>query len=168
VAKKKNPKGPAAEQSPGPARASELAAMVRGIMDAPDGLPILGDFLEEKLGLRETAALFRSAGLKALPEKGHSASTFAYYPLAEDVFLWLAAGRFQSGAKAYQTQPCTIVGLYAHPQGEPSLWAKITRMVEGEDDPEAVAARRSAWDPISKPDPQIEAVKAELAARAAG
>jgi hypothetical protein len=163
---KKNPKEPAAGQSPGPARVSELAAMVRGIKDAPDGLPILGDFLEERLGLRETAALLRSPDLKPMPKEGHSGSAFVYYPLAEDVFLWLAAARFQSGAKAYQTRPGTIVGLYAHPQGQPSLWAKITRMVEGEEDAKAAASLR--WDPAASTDPRIEAVKAELAARPAG
>jgi hypothetical protein len=142
-------------------RASELAALVRGIKDAPGGLPVLADFLEEKLGLGPTAALLRLAELEKLPKKEFRTHNFCFFPLTDDVFLWVTQGRLTVNPRTFEAKPCTVVGLYAHPQGQPSAWCKVTRMLVGEDDP--AGNPDQPWDPVSKPDPRVEAAKKELA-----
>jgi hypothetical protein len=142
-------------------RVSELAALVRGIKDAPGGLPVLADFLEEKFGMGPTAALFRLPELGKLPKQEFQTRDFCFFPLTDDVFLWFTQGRLTVNPRKFETKPCTVVGLYAHPHGKPSSWCKVTRMLVGEDDPAGNPGR--PWEPVSKPDPRIEAAKKELA-----
>jgi hypothetical protein len=142
-------------------RVSELAALVHGIQNAPKGLPVLADFLEEKFGLGHTAALFRLAKLEKLPKQRLDTADFCFFPLTDDVFLWFTQGRLTVNPKKYETKPCTVVGLYVHPAGQPATWCKITRMLLGEDEPNRNPSR--PWDPVVKPDPHIEAAKKELA-----
>jgi hypothetical protein len=167
MARKKTAKPPAAPP-PNPAAAvSELAALVQGVSGSRDGLPVLGDFLEEKFGLSATAALFRQRDLKAVPDRPDTRS-FAFFPLTEDVFLWLAQARVATRGKKPESRPCTIVGLYAHPREDRSRWARLAAMLPGKDDPEA--AKRTPTRPQALPDPRVEAAQKELAghARAAG
>src|SRR5262249_25689926 len=119
------------------------------------------DFLEEKFGLGHTAALLRLAELKELPKQELESRDFCFFPLTEDVFLWFTQGRLPVNPRKFETKPCTVVGLYTHPPGQPSVWCKITRLLVGEDDPSGKPGL--PWDPVSKPNPHIEAAKKELA-----
>jgi hypothetical protein len=65
---------------------SAMAAMILGCKDDRASLPILADWLEEKLGL---AALLRSPNVAPVAAEPRDSAEFAYYPLAEDAFLWL-------------------------------------------------------------------------------
>jgi hypothetical protein len=138
--------------------------MVFSVKDAPAELPVLADFLEEKFGLTATAALFRLRDLKPLPKSWHADGEFRYYPLADDVFLYLTEARYHPDPKVYGGPPCTFVGLYAHPEGAPARWAKVTGMLGGKD--ESKAKWPNTWRAVRKPDSRVEAARAELDAHA--
>jgi hypothetical protein len=122
-------------------RPSELAAMVAGCQTDSSSLPVLADWLDERLGLPHTAGLLRLPALQQVPQ-GVTAGCrqFSYFPLAPDAFVWLADVRpLLEG----DDTPGVILGLYAHPQGRPGAWARLARLLafQGETDPRVEAAR---------------------------
>jgi hypothetical protein len=140
---------------------SELASIVLSVAGDRSGLPILADFLEEKLGLGHTAALFRLPDLGPPPKGTHQHSQFCWYPLAADVSISFAAGRHSHGKTSARSRPHTIVCLYAHPPGDARRWARISSALVGEDQP---PPPEKPWDhSTAKPDPRIETAKEEVA-----
>jgi len=137
---------------------------VQGVKASRDGLPVLGDYLEEKFGLPATAALFRRRDLKELPGGKVDAHGFSFFPLTDDVFIYFSQARVPLAGKPRESGPCHIVGLYAHPREDAKHWARVSGMVPAKDDPES--QRERPWAPDAQPDPGIEAARKELAAHA--
>jgi hypothetical protein len=162
MAKKKVAKTPTSKPSNAAPPASELARLIAGLKDNRAGLPILADFLEEKLGLTNTAALFRAPELQTLPHD-FATGDLHYYPLADDVFLWFTDCRCRQEPGQPEKKPLTLIGLYAHPLGQSDAWVQITSGLEGKFDPKSRKLR--PWHPAVKPDPRIELACGELAVR---
>ena len=148
------------ERQANPALASELAAMILGCKEPWENLPILADWLEERLNLSAMACLLRSPDLQPLAKELCSCEEFDYFALGSDVFIWLARGHFLMDQVGFDRRPCMVVGLYAHPQGKPDNWAKIVGMVALEEETEADPQRPG--DRLVKKHPRIEEARGEL------
>src|SRR5262249_19052862 len=94
MARKRKQNPPPRNKGTSPPGGTELAGMIFALKDSRTELPILADFLEEKFGLAETAALFRLPDLKEIPDRLAGTQDFSYFPLTDDVFVWLTRGRF--------------------------------------------------------------------------
>src|SRR4051812_31829511 len=85
---------------------SELAALLFGCREDAASLPVLADWLEEKLGLAATGSLLRQPGLETHPlEQLASPSRCDTFALAADVTLWLIEGSFTLAANSYDESP---------------------------------------------------------------
>jgi hypothetical protein len=161
MAKKKAP----AKKGPKPAAAVPLtpvAAMIAGCKGQLGNLPVLADWLEERLDLPATAALLRAPNLQPLSRELSSCEGFEFFPLGPDAFLWLAQGHYRADKVGFDHRPCVVVGLYAHPEGRPADWTRISSMV-----PLKVGKKRDPdrpWLQVVKEDPRVEAARTELAA----
>jgi hypothetical protein len=164
VGKKKAKKGrPDGKKHKGRAEAlSEVAAMVLGCRERRENLPILADWLEERLGLAATAALLRSPDLEPLPGALSECLELDYFPLGPDVFLWLAQGHLVRDSYGFDRQACVVVGLYAHPEERPGDWAKVVSMVALEEESQRDPQR--PWARLVKKHPLVEEARKELAA----
>jgi hypothetical protein len=123
-------------------------------------LPVLADFLEENLGLVATAGLLRCPDLHDPPKETELAGAFDYYPLDDAVFVWLTESRYSPKPNQYETKPCVLVGLYAHPTGREKNWAKITRMLPGKESRQRDPAR--PWQKLPRKDDRVEQARMEL------
>jgi hypothetical protein len=109
---------------------SESAALIRGCCEDRSSLPVLLDWLEERLGLAATAWLFRQPGLAEVPEgwAGHCTGG-DLTPLAADAFLWLSWYSLPLAPGPAAPTPGLALTLYAHPKGRPKAWAKFTHLL---------------------------------------
>jgi hypothetical protein len=144
-----------------PVPVSELAAMILGCKEQWGNLPILADWLEERLNLSAMACLLRSPDLQPLAKELYSCEEFDYFALGLDVFIWLAKGHFLMDQVGFDRRPCMVVGLYAHPQDKPGNWAKIVGMITLEEETEADPQRPG--DRLVKKHPRVEEARRELA-----
>lgn len=144
------------------APASELAAMVRGCKEQWSNVPILADWLEERLGLSATASLLRSPDLQPLAAELHYSDDFHYFPLAADVFVWLAGGHYWTDQIGFESKRGMVFGLYAHPEGRPGTWTKVVGIISLEKDREGDPQR--PWERGVKKHPRVEDARNELVA----
>jgi hypothetical protein len=109
---------------------SEAAALVLGCCEDRSSLPILLDWLEERLGLGAMAWLFRQPGLAEVPEgwAGHCRAG-DLTPLAVDVLLWVTWFSLPLAPGAADPTPGLALTLYAHPEGRPESWARFTHLL---------------------------------------
>src|SRR4051794_23725518 len=97
-------------------RPSELAALVFGCREDAESLPVLADWLEERLGLAATGTLLRQPGLGTHPlEQLTSPSGCDTFALGPDVTLWIIEASFGFALHPYDEKSMALVGLYAHP-----------------------------------------------------
>lgn len=164
MAKKKTP-GRRRSRVAKAAPLSPLAAMIAGCKGQPGNLPVLADWLEEKLGLAAVAALVRSPDLEPLETELLNCEQFDCFPLGPDAFLWLAQGHYRVDKVGYDHRPCVVVGLYAHPEGRPSDWTKVSIFLPLKASKERHPDR--PWQTVVEQDPRVEAARTELAAFAA-
>jgi hypothetical protein len=107
---------------------SELAALIPGCGDDRAALPVLADWLDERLGLTATAALLRQPARPTPPEEA-CYSDLETFALAEDVSTWLVRVCADPVLAGGTTRPGTLLGLYVHPAGWPEGWARLSRFV---------------------------------------
>jgi hypothetical protein len=79
-------------------------------------LPVLADWLEERLGLAATAGLLRLPDPHDPPEDGDvRCHEFDYFPLGPDAFGWLVRAQLRLDPQTLDETPRLVLGLYAHP-----------------------------------------------------
>jgi hypothetical protein len=120
---------PAARRQEGKPLSQVACLIVASKTDRPT-LPVVADWLEEKLGLTATAFLLRQPGLPEVPEEWDVLpSGLDWAPLAPDAFAWLVGLQFALAPTQFDRTPGVVVGLYAHPHDRPDVWAKVAQVL---------------------------------------